>query len=158
MQKQTVKIETRAANPSDWRAVTRQLCGLVAGSRFVIGVLYTYAKSVIPMTIGPRVTFNQRALTSYLEALKRGCASYAAVFVLFTVTDTSLLLLGLALRRLFDRDDLRGNLACACIVVAMFLGIAADVSLLSHWLVMGEFGSAVSPAAKAGFWVANVEL
>jgi hypothetical protein len=41
---------------------------------------------------------------------------------------------------------------------AMLFGLLVDVLLLSHWLVLGQYGTTVSPAAEAGLWVVNLEL
>lgn len=113
------------------------------------GIVYLYAGIIAPIFYLPSTHYTAEVAVQFMQNLKPYWFYYALAFIIFTLADTAMMLLGLVFRRVFG-VTFNTSTAAFCIFAGGFIGVFVDLSLLTCWLLIGTFH--LTPELLQGFW------
>ena len=113
------------------------------------GIVYFYAGIIAPIFYLPSTHYTADVAVQSMQHLKPYWFYYGLSFFIFTIADTAMMLLGLVFRRIFG-VTFNTSMAAFCLFAGGFIGVFVDLSLLTCWLLIGNFN--LTPELLQGFW------
>ncbi|STX38353.1 hypothetical protein [Legionella feeleii] len=113
------------------------------------GLLYTSAHMMSPISFSHSIIYTPEIASHFMQKLQPYWGYYAWSFIIFTIADMAVMLLGLAFRYIFG-TNFYTNVAVFCFFAAGFTGVMVDLNLLACWFLMGTFK--LPPEILQNFW------